>query len=45
VPGDEDDRKSHTCFRELLLKREPAHPGQPYVGARGSPVRRAAAPA
>src|SRR5208283_3676193 len=31
VSGDEDDRESDTCFRKLLLKREPAHAGQPHV--------------
>src|SRR4030095_9813666 len=31
VPGDEDDRESDTCFGELLLKREPAHAGQPHI--------------
>jgi hypothetical protein len=31
VPGDEDDWKSDTCFRELLLERESAHARQPHV--------------
>ena len=31
VPGDEDDRESDTCFRDLVLKRQSAHARQPHV--------------
>ena len=31
MPADEDDRKSDPRFRELLLKRESTHAGQPNV--------------
>ena len=45
VPGDEDDRQSDACFRELLLKGESAHARQPHVEHEAArcvrPLRRA----